>query len=57
VYHPNTAESLAETLSKVLADPARLEQMSRTGRKSVEGNFDCRKLTKKMVDVYEKVIR
>jgi glycosyltransferase involved in cell wall biosynthesis len=56
VYRPNTAESLANALSQVLADPARLEQMSRTGRKSVENDFDCRSLTRKMVKVYEKVI-
>ncbi|MCX6268780.1 MAG: glycosyltransferase family 4 protein [Bacteroidetes bacterium] len=56
VYHPNTAESLAAKLSEVLSDPVRLEQMSQTGRKSVEDSFDCRKLTLKMVEVYEKVI-
>jgi len=56
VYHPNTAELLAITLSDILSDPVRLEQMSRQGRKSVENTFDCRKLTGKMVEVYEKVI-
>ena len=57
VYHPNTSESLAHALSGLLSDPDRLEQMSRQGRKSVEDHFDCRRLTGKMVEVYEKVIR
>ncbi|MCX6304908.1 MAG: glycosyltransferase family 4 protein [Bacteroidetes bacterium] len=57
LYHPNTTESLAFALSDLLTDPFRLEHLSRAGRKSVEDEFDCRKLTKKMVEVYEKVIR
>ena len=57
VYHPNTAESMSLALSELLNDPVRLAQMSRQGRKSVEEDFDCRKLTVKMVDVYKKVIR
>jgi glycosyltransferase involved in cell wall biosynthesis len=57
IYHPNTPEALAASLSNVLSDRSALDQMSRLGRKSVEDNFDCRKLTMKMVEVYNKVIR
>ena len=55
IYHPNTPDALAAALSKVLSDHSALDQMSRLGRKSVEDDFDCRKLTRKMVEVYEKV--
>jgi len=57
LYHPNTADALAEKLAEVLSDPVRLGQMSSTGRKSVEEKFDCKKLTKKMLEVYGQVIR
>jgi glycosyltransferase involved in cell wall biosynthesis len=57
VYRPNTPEKLASTLATVLSDRGELDKMSRMGHKSVEDSFDCRKLTKKMVEVYEKVIR
>lgn len=57
IYRPNTAEALASKLAEVLSDPGRLAEMSRTGRKSVEDSFDCRKLTLNMIRVYESVIR
>jgi glycosyltransferase involved in cell wall biosynthesis len=57
LYHPNNPETLASKLAEVLSDRAALERMSRMGRKSVENDFDCRKLSMKMVEVYEKVIR
>ena len=56
VYRPNDAATLAKTLAEVLKDPARLSIMSETGRKSVEEKYDSGILTKKMVDLYEKVI-
>ena len=57
VYHPNTADALASKLTTVLSDRPALEKMSIMGRRSVENDFDCRKLTKQMLDVYNKVIR
>jgi glycosyltransferase involved in cell wall biosynthesis len=57
LYHPNTAEALSSKLAEVLSDPAALEQMSRSGRKSIEEHFDCRILSGKMVKVYEKAIK
>ncbi|MDP1622878.1 MAG: glycosyltransferase family 4 protein [Bacteroidales bacterium] len=56
LYQPNTPDALAAKFAEVLSDVATLEKMSLAGRKSVEADFDCRKLTKKMVEVYEKVI-
>jgi len=57
IYLPNTPGSLASTLSELLSDPIRLAQMSKAGRQSVGDDFDCRKLAKKMVEVYETQIR
>ncbi len=56
IYRPNTAFALAEKLSEVLSDPAKLETMSLKGRKAVEKNFDCGVLGKKMVDIYKLLI-
>jgi glycosyltransferase involved in cell wall biosynthesis len=56
LYQPNNAEALASKLAEVLSDRAALEKMSFLGRKTVEEKFDCKKLTRKMVEVYQKVI-
>jgi glycosyltransferase involved in cell wall biosynthesis len=57
LYRPNTPGALAEALACALSDRPVLERMSRNGRKSAEELFDCRKLTVKMVGLYEKIIR
>jgi glycosyltransferase involved in cell wall biosynthesis len=57
IYSPNTAEALADKLKEVLSDPEKLKEMSITGRKAVEEKFNCNKLTEKMLEVYEQVIR
>jgi glycosyltransferase involved in cell wall biosynthesis len=56
LYHPNNPVALASKLTEVLANRAVLEQMSRIGRKSVEEKFDCKKLTEKMVAVYQQAV-
>jgi glycosyltransferase involved in cell wall biosynthesis len=56
-YTPNTPESLAKALAGLLSDPDRLLDLSKNGRNAVETLFDCRKLTRKMVEIYENVIR
>jgi len=56
LYHPNSPDALASKLAEVLSDHTALEQMSRLGRQSVEEKFDCKKLTKKMVKIYEHAI-
>ncbi len=55
LYEPNTAEALAEKWAEVLVDPEKIQQMSEDGRKSVLENFTTDVLTKKVLNVYEKV--
>ncbi len=56
IYKPNTALALADKLSEVLLNPAKLEVMSLKGRKAVEEIFDLGKLSEKMVDIYKALI-
>ena len=56
IYKPNTAAALAEKLAEVLSNPAKLEVMSMAGRKAVEENFDCGKLSEKMVEIYKTLV-
>jgi len=53
IYKPNTALALADKLSEVLLNPAKMEAMSLNGRKAVEDIFDLGKLSEKMVDIYK----
>lgn len=55
-YKPNTAFTLADTLTDVLQNQAKLESMSISGRKAVEQHFDCSKLSERMVDIYKTLI-
>jgi glycosyltransferase involved in cell wall biosynthesis len=55
IYSPNTAEALAGKLKEVLSDPEKLVEMSIAGRKAVEDKFNCRKLTQKMIDIYQQI--
>jgi glycosyltransferase involved in cell wall biosynthesis len=55
-YTPNTASALADKLKEVLINPAKLEAMSRAGRTAVEEQFDCGKLSTKMLDIYKSLI-
>jgi glycosyltransferase involved in cell wall biosynthesis len=57
IYKPNTAEALAEKLSEVLLDSAKLESMSQTGRKSVEQLFDYNVQTEKLLYIYKTLIK
>jgi glycosyltransferase involved in cell wall biosynthesis len=53
IYSPNTSETLAKTLKEVLSNPAKLLEMSISGRKAVERMFNCNRLTKQMIEIYE----
>jgi len=55
VYHPNNADILANTLADLLPDGDKLKALSKTGYEKVAEKFDCRKLTRKMVDIYQKI--
>ncbi len=56
IYKPNTALALADKLTEVLLNPAKLEAMSLEGRKSVVEKFDTGKLSEKMVEIYKALI-
>ncbi|RPI46914.1 MAG: glycosyltransferase, partial [Bacteroidetes bacterium] len=57
VYSPNTAGALSDALSGLFSDPDKLGRMSIRGNQSVNEEFNCDHITKKMVGVYEKVLR
>jgi glycosyltransferase involved in cell wall biosynthesis len=57
IYTPNTPEKLAAAIAEILSDRDRLEKMSHAGRRSVEQFFDSRKLTDKMISIYENLTR
>ena len=56
IYKPNTAFALSDKLTEILLNPAKLEVMSREGRKSVEEKFDTSKLSEKMIEIYKALI-
>lgn len=55
LYHPNTAEALAESMAALLRDRTRLQQLSISGRRSVVEKFDCGNLSAKILDIYKKL--
>ena len=55
LYHPNTPSELAKTLSKTLSDPDLLNKKSLSGRREVENQFDCNKLTIQMTKIYHQL--
>ncbi|MCP4551993.1 MAG: glycosyltransferase family 4 protein [Bacteroidetes bacterium] len=55
-YTPNNATALANKLAEVLSNPDQLIAMSKAGRASIEDHFSSRKLIKKMMSVYERVV-
>ena len=56
IYHPNTAESLAECLREALSDPLKLKAMGIAGREAVEIHYNSRTLAGSMTEVYDYVI-
>ncbi len=56
VYQPNNALALATKLAEVLDSPLQIERMSRNGIEAVGKHFDCSKLTREMVGIYEQII-
>jgi len=55
VYHPNHPDALAATLAEVLTDEKKLLKMSKAGHESVQEKFDCAKLTRKMIGIYQQI--
>lgn len=55
-YSPNTATALAAKLTGILASPSLIEQMSRRGIESVTRNFNCSRITREMVNLYQQIL-
>lgn len=55
LYTPNNAEKLAEALSKVIDNDELLDKMSINGRKNTFELYDNKKVTKKMIQIYESI--
>ncbi len=56
-YTPNTADSIAKKWEEVLSDPQKISEMSEAGKKSVHDNFAIDEISKKVLEIYKKVIR
>jgi len=56
IYESNTPEGLAESLEKLLLDPAELDRLSTIGREGVEKHFHIDDQAKNMVTAYEDAI-
>lgn len=56
IYHPNTAEALADKLAGVLTSPEQLEQMSKQGIESVNRVFHTAVLAEKLISFYQSFI-
>lgn len=56
-YAPNTSHALADTLAGLFSDPEMLNRMSISGQAAVADLFNCESITKRMIGVYEKVLK
>jgi glycosyltransferase involved in cell wall biosynthesis len=57
VFSPNTAEALADKWIEILSNPQGIKEMAEKGRQSVLDKFTNNALTKRVLNVYEKVIK
>ncbi|MFY9152267.1 MAG: glycosyltransferase family 4 protein [Prolixibacteraceae bacterium] len=57
VYAENTPEQLAEALGKLIFDDEKLQELSSAGIAGVKAHFDIHAQAKKMVAVYESVLK
>ena len=51
LYEPNTPEQLRQTLSALLADTARLNELGQNGRRAAVEHFDVRKRADELVEL------
>lgn len=54
-YSQNTPEELAKALVSLLSDPAKLSQLSATGRKGVEKHFDIHQQALETIQLYKQI--
>lgn len=57
IYGENKPELLAKALSELIFDDARLQKLSTAGQAGVKAHFDIHAQAKKMVAVYENVLK
>jgi glycosyltransferase involved in cell wall biosynthesis len=57
IFEPNTADALALKLDEVLSKPVELLKMSQQGLKSVEEHYNINVQIRKMIAVYESVVK
>ena len=57
IYKENTPEALAQSLEKLLSDPAEMDRLSRSGAEGVDKHFHIDVQAARMIDVYEKAIQ
>ena len=57
IYDENTPEGLADALEPVLRDPAHAKELGKKGREATVREFGVDKVAKRMVDLYESVIK
>jgi glycosyltransferase involved in cell wall biosynthesis len=57
VYSPNNPESLAKALGSIILDKEKLTKLSLDGLAGVQQHFDIHSQAKKMIQVYERVIK
>jgi glycosyltransferase involved in cell wall biosynthesis len=56
IFSPNTGPALAHALEELFSQPAKLKQMSLNGRAAILNGFNSLSITRRMVEVYEKVL-
>ncbi|MEI7829371.1 MAG: glycosyltransferase family 4 protein [Prolixibacteraceae bacterium] len=57
IYGSNNAENLSEALAGLILDPEKLKTLSSSGLSGVREHFDIHHQAKKMVKVYEQVLK
>lgn len=55
IYHQNTPEQLAKTLTELLGNSEKLDQLSKAGRQGVEQKFNVHHQAKDIVKLYERI--
>lgn len=56
-YEPGNVDDLVEKLNRMLADPAKLQQMGRAARRLVEVELSAEKHYERLIGIYETAIR
>lgn len=54
-FSPNTPEALAAKLEIILANPAELEKVGKTGAEHVENHYNSSRLAASMLETYQKI--